>query len=398
MRAASAFHWNEADEQNVNSRYTVESVEINGEKEAHLPRALRAELRKLIGDKFRPTALADLTSRLKRELRAQNVVQKLERGSEPERVKIVLEVSYHKHRVDATPTRLVYHSRQGLSAEAMATMEGFKLGIVTNADNAVERYSGLTAGYERSLVKDRLRAGFQFEAYHQQWNGSTLHALNESPDVPGVYRNRLAYTPTLTIEPANGLTLQTGVRIQNFQTQFPAARTESASSMINTLRYQKAWEDAGFGRQTLNADYSLRAATRMLSSDLVYARHQWALNYMFERNRDQVVAEYTEGTISGRAPMFDRFVLGNASTLRGWDKYAIAPLGGNRMVYASVEFRHRSRLAIFYDTGAVWDRGHTMEVRHSAGIGMRSPNFFCFVAFPLKDGRFEPQLMTGLNF
>jgi hypothetical protein len=398
MRTAGAFNWNQADEQNVNSRYTVESIQINGENEARLPRALRAELKKLIGDKFHPSALADLTSRMKRELQARSVIQKLERGSEPERVKIVLEVSYNKHRVDATPTKLVYHSRHGLSGDAMATMEGFKVGIVTNGDDAVERYSGLSAGYERAFAGGRVRPGFQFEAYHQQWNGATLQALNDSPDVPGAYRNRLAYTPSLTLEPIPGLTLLTGVRIQNFQTQFPAARTESTNSMINTLRYQKAWEDAGFGRQTLNADYTLRAATKMLSSDFAYTRHEWALNYLFERNRDQVVAEYSEGAIGGRAPLFDRFVLGNSSTLRGWDKYAIAPLGGDRMVRGSVEFRHRSRLAVFYDTGAVWDRGHTMEVRHSAGIGMRSPNFFCFVAFPLKDGRLEPQLMTGVNF
>ena len=398
MRTANAFAWNQPDEQNVNSRYTVESVEINGENESRLPRALRAELKKLIGDKFHPSALEDLVSRMKRELRARSVLQKLERGTEPERVKIVLEVSYNKHRLDAAPTRLTYHSKQGLTGEAIATMEGFKLGIVTNGDDAVERYSGMMAGYEKSFANDRIRAGFQFEAYHQQWNASTLQALNDTQDVPGVYRNRLSYTPTLTIEPIAGLTLTTGVRIQKFQTQFPAARTESANSMINTLRYQRAWEDSGFGRQTLNADYSLRAATKMLSSDSAYARHQWALNYMFERNKDQLVLDYSGGTIGGRAPLFDRFVLGNTSTLRGWDKYAIAPLGGSRMVYGSVEFRHRTHVAVFYDTGAVWDRGHTMELRHSAGIGMRSPNFFCFVAFPLKDGRFEPQVMTGVNF
>jgi len=398
MRAASAFYWNQIDEQNVNSRYTVESIQINGEQESHLPRALRAELKRLIGDKFRPSALEDLTTRIRRELRARSVIQKLERGSAPQQVRVVLEVNYTKHKVDATPTHLAYHSRQGLTGDAMATLEGFKVGVVTSADDSVERYSGLVAGYDRTLGDDRVRAGFQFEAYHQQWNAATLQALSDSTGVPGVYRNRLAYTPSITIEPLPGLTLQSGVRIQNFQSQFPAARTESANSMINTLRYQKAWEDAGFGRQTLNADYSLRAATKMLSSDYAYARHQWALNYLFERDKNQVVTEFSGGAINGQAPLFDRFVLGNTSTLRGWDKYAIAPLGGNRMMYGSIEFRHRSHLAAFYDTGAVWDRGRTMEIRHSAGIGIRSPSFFCFIAIPLREGRLEPQLMTGVNF
>ncbi len=398
MRAASAFYGNEADEHNVNSRYTVESVQLLGESEAHLPRALRYELKKLIGDKFHPSTLEDLAGRIRKELRARSVVQKLERGSDPNQVRVVLEVSYIKHRVDAAPTHLVYHSRQGMSGDAMATVEGFKIGVVTSADDSVERYSGMIAGYEKALMNDRVRLGFQFEAYHQQWNSNTLVALKDAPDVPGEYRNRLVYTPEMTLELMPGLTWQTGVRMTNFQKQFPAARTESANSMINTLRYQKAWEDAGFGRQTLNADYSLRAATSLLASDYAYARQQWALNYLFEQGKNQVSAGFSGGTISGKAPLFDRFVLGNTTTLRGWDKYAIAPLGGNRMFYGSVEFRHRSHLAAFYDTGAVWDGGRTMEVRHSAGIGVRSPNFFCFVAFPIKEGRLEPQLMTGVSF
>ena len=44
--------------------------------------------------------------------------------------------------------------------------------------------------------------------------------------------------------------------------------------------------------------------------------------------------------INGRAPLDDRFVLGNTYYLRGWNKYEIDPLGGNRVVSNSVEYRY----------------------------------------------------------
>ena len=62
--------------------------------------------------------------------------------------------------------------------------------------------------------------------------------------------------------------------------------------------------------------------------------------------------------ITGRAPLFERFVLGNSTTLRGWNKYELDPLGGNRMVHNSVEYRY-GVFQVFYDSGAIWDSGET---------------------------------------
>ena len=48
--------------------------------------------------------------------------------------------------------------------------------------------------------------------------------------------------------------------------------------------------------------------------------------------------------------------LGNSSTLRGWNKYDLDPLGGNRLVYGSVTYGYHI-MRVFYDTGSVWDQG-----------------------------------------
>jgi outer membrane protein assembly factor BamA len=110
------------------------------------------------------------------------------------------------------------------------------------------------------------------------------------------------------------------------------------------------------------------------------------------------------GLIFGRAPLFERFVLGDDTTLRGWDKYDIDPLGGNRMVHGSVTYGYRI-VRVFYDTGAVWDQGTTPEIRHSVGVGVSSGlglfqkgAVLLAVAFPIRQGRAEPVFIAGMNF
>ena len=74
------------------------------------------------------------------------------------------------------------------------------------------------------------------------------------------------------------------------------------------------------------------------------------------------------GGITGTAPLFERFTLGDSMTLRGWDKYDIAPAGGDRMFHTSIEYRYTG-VALFLDAGSVWDAGTERKVRVSTGFG-----------------------------
>jgi outer membrane protein assembly factor BamA len=89
--------------------------------------------------------------------------------------------------------------------------------------------------------------------------------------------------------------------------------------------------------------------------------------------------------------------LGTSSTLRGWNKFDIAPAGGSRMVHNSIEYRYRI-LQIFYDSGAAWGRDEDPTLRHSVGAGLRYSIFSLALAFPLRDGRPEPVVMLGMNY
>ena len=116
--------------------------------------------------------------------------------------------------------------------------------------------------------------------------------------------------------------------------------------------------------------------------------------------------------------MFERFVLGNAETLRGWNKFDIAPAGGNRMIYASIQYGFGTRVGdfdldigkrkaigqiplgfhVFYDDGAVGDEGAPLSAKHSAGFGFGGSSFFIELGFPIRSSRVEPVFSTGFRF
>jgi len=147
----------------------------------------------------------------------------------------------------------------------------------------------------------------------------------------------------------------------------------------------------------LDAGYSLRAATTLLDTDFVYTRHTWDAVYSFTRGRNHVLARFNAGFLSGRAPLYERFVVGNTSTLRGWNKFDLDPLGGTRLAHGTVEYGSRI-FRVFSDTGSVWDRGEEVDVQHSLGLGFRKGRFMLALAFPVKDGRAEPIFMAGMNY
>jgi outer membrane protein assembly factor BamA len=90
-------------------------------------------------------------------------------------------------------------------------------------------------------------------------------------------------------------------------------------------------------------------------------------------------------------------VAGNSSYLRGWNKYEIDPIGGNRLIHNTVEYRY-GPVQAFYDAGAVWDSGQPAIMRHSLGVGFKESIFSLAVAFPVRSGHIEPIFMMGMIY
>jgi hypothetical protein len=391
-------------EANVNERYTVESAEISGADQSKLDQPVRDDLRKLVGQKFSQEKLEELSKLIRKAFPGRPVSIQVSRGSTADHVKVTFAVGGRSRRFDLTAPKAVYHAREGWSGEVEGVVREhssvFRLGVVSDDDSLVERFAGLRARYENQKVgTERLRLAFQFGSFHQIWNGATLAASAEGNAgrlAADVYRTRQSFEPLATVVLARPLKLSVGASFQRFQMQFPAARTEVANAVIVTLRYDRLLEDSGPSKHRLEAGYGLRAATRTLGSDFVYARHAWDFGYTLWRGNHKLSERFQAGAISGSAPLCERFVLGNSSTLRGWNRYDIAPLGGNRMAHNSVEYRYRA-FRVFYDAGAVWTRGQDATLRCSAGAGVHLGDLALLVAFPIRNGRVEPVFIAGLN-
>jgi len=397
---------------NVNSRYTIESIGFTGERHYRLSTSAIQEMQRLIGSKLSTDAVMRLAGRIRNELRAHDVTFKLTRGGAPECVKVLLAVEQGGNNFDLSIPKFAYNSTQGWTAvgEATATIgaNAITVGALTDGDTLAERFSGVKLKYNRlSLASNRVRLALEFDVFHEQYDHATLNALDGSSNSSlgaGAYRSRLNFEPSATFVLAKPLTLTVGLSFEKLEPQLSAARSESANAVINTLRYHRRWEASDATNQELDAGYNLRAATKMLGTDLAYTRHAVNVRYDYRHDHQSVEVALVAGVIFGQAPLFERFVLGNSSTLRGWNKYDIDPLGGNRAVHGSVTYGYHI-MRVFYDAGAVWDHGTSPQPRHSAGIGVSSGlglfqkgAFLLAVAFPIRQGHADPVFIAGMNF
>ena len=396
---------------NVNKRYTVDTVIVAGkgwktnvadQQTDKFSSGLRKDLAALVGQKLNPGILDGLAARLKKEFSAREVSHHVLRGDTPDHVRVEFEIMPAHYGVDATVTKFLYDSKQGWSGAGSVgftvQQNTFGFGLASDGDTLNERFAGISARYEnKHLGSDRVGLRFQFESYHDQWNRSTLDALAAYPgQTSDAYRTRQNFGPTATISLAKPLTLEIGVGFERFESQYPAPHIEGANALISTLRYHQRLPESEF-QQDVYADYTLRAAAKLLDSDFVYTSHLAGLHYRVAHGKHQLMEQVVAGTISGRAPLSDRFVAGNSDYLRGWNKYEIDPIGGNRLVHNTVEYRY-GPLQAFYDAGAVWDSGQPATPRHSLGVGFKESIFSLAVAFPVKSGHIEPIVMVGMIY
>jgi hemolysin activation/secretion protein len=195
-----------------------------------------------------------------------------------------------------------------------------------------------------------------------------------------------------------------GASFEQMDMGTPGVPQQSANAVIAGVNYDHHIETAA--NQEIAAGYDLHLAGHGLGGDYHYSRHRSNLRYTVAFGRNSVTDEALAGVISGDAPLYDRFVLGTSSLLRGWNRYEIDPLGGNRVLYNSVDYSfrlnpggdHARSIQLFYDAGAIWNQGQAAPVRESAGIGYRQSIFSLALAFPLHDGHIDPVFMVGMNY
>jgi hypothetical protein len=246
------------------------------------------------------------------------------------------------------------------------------------------------------------------ESYDINWKEETELAALISPGAFGLYRNRSAIEPAIAYAVTPSFYLTGGFNSTSLDLPFPGSHSTSANAVIASAEFRKSfssWKSVRAGvskngadrsiksrvRHELDAAYSIHAARESMDSDFSYTRHLFTGGYSYNRHKSVIALSALGGTISGDAPLFERFSLGNSATLRGWDKYEIAPLGGSRMFHASIE-AGLTFVRPFYDVGAVWDAPDPVNVRQSIGIAFGTRKAFLAVAGALRQSELDGEV------
>jgi hypothetical protein len=401
-------------ETNVNQQYVVESVSISGVEFSHyrdsrLSPGLRRRLARLIGAPCDMTAIGDLSVRLRTTMHLQDVREHLSRGSAPDRVRVDFEVVHKEYSFDLSVPRFLYDSDQGwtteLNASARAHDHSLAVGLGSNGDDLLERFTGFSTRYENAhIFSDRIHFAVEVEGYHDLWNPATRRAIAVSSNGFALYRTRRNIAPAVTFALSRELSVSVGASLERMGMEAPSPSGSEMSASANAVT-----ADINFGYsaedeeslQRWDGHYGLRLATRELGSDYVYSRQALSLRYEWKSGRRIVSDRMIAGMIAGHAPLFERFSLGNSSTLPGWNRYAIDPLGGDRMAHDTVSYGYQFQQGTaeaFYDVGIVGDGARLGTLRHSVGLGFRQSIFNIAMAFPVYQGRIAPVFMAGMNY
>jgi outer membrane protein assembly factor BamA len=411
---------NDDAETNVNSRYAVERVEIQGYDESKLKQSIRDALNTLVGEKLDQDKANEIQQRIEDQLRPRySVSRRVVKGSDRQHIVVVFEV----RKVRLIPfiaqpqEHILYHSRQNFSAVVGANfydnnVARLHFGLADDQDPLLERYAGFNGTFETTkLFTDHLGIALRYGRYHERWQPATVLA-----DQNAIYRERTTFDPSVTVGFDPHIRLTLGISLSDLQIQYPLIHQASANAFVASLHFQNVWGNTGSTRHSVQADYTLRAGNHNQDSDFIYTRHLVEGRYTVSDNRNYLLMSFLGGTIAGNAPLFDRFSLGNSETLRGWNKFDIAPAGGDRMAHATLQYafggpefhsgphpRHKfpGPFTVFYDTGVVGNHDQPMQLRHAAGFGFGSKDFsdfFIGLGFPIRSNNVVPAFFVGFRF
>lgn len=395
-------------EPNVNAKYIIEDVEVRGVRLRDLTGALQDDLRALIGRRLDSEEVDQFETRLRQAFPDHLLRRRTARGSEPGRIRLVFDATRVELsrwlRFEPQEVNLIYHSDQGWGSRlplsfSTGTVLVSPVFAIDIGDELVEEYSGVGIRVEtRQLGTERLGAFFEWSSFDQTWRQPTLDVLAGAPLIPAAYRTRRSLTSLLKVAGTRQLTLAGGVRITELDAMSETDESRMANAAIGSLTFtQQSRRTDDEPRHFVNAGFIVRAGTAALESDLIYERYVGHVGYAYRRARHTVSVSGMVGRLEGDAPLFERFTLGDSRTLRGWDKYDIAPAGGERAFHGSLEYRYRG-FGMFVDAGSVWDRGNERRVRVSTGLTFNRGPAFATLGFPVNTDDFRTVFTMGIRF
>jgi hypothetical protein len=432
-------------------QYRVESVRIEGVPPMAVSSALQTEIQKTAGQMLSKADAERLRAALASELGSKfGVTWRTISGTAPMQVLVV----YEAYRIPWVPFRgptsfLTYHQKLGLSgaigiplwsnhprkSKLVRSVPGVHVkrssgnaasdtelprspmqpdptrtltfGFANSGDELVERYKGIWTALEwLNVGSERLGLRLEYSGFGTRWKGQTLSSSSSLPDYD-LYRARHTLEPSLAFGITRNLYTAIGIQWVDLDMQYPATGSRSASAAIGSLRYRQEFKSDGVSHE-VGAGYEVHSSAHSLDSDFIYARHFWDGSYTYRRDNSSVRLKVMAGRVTGAAPMFERFSIGNTETLRGWNKFDFAPRGGDRLVHGSLEYGRSLPMRrsgqgdlqgrVFYDSGTVWNAGDSVKLRSSIGLGIGTKDRAVLIlGFRIQGTHLSPALMLTLR-
>ena len=362
-------------------------------------------MQKLVGNKYDPDAAEALASRLRKELHGYSVTVKAKRGEKHDAVTVVFEVERVRERsFDITLAPFLYSTKDGFSGALVPGGEThhnyFSAGVVSSADELLERNSGVMLRYEHRKVGTRMvQVGVEYRLLLAVVRGRDEGRPGAGALGPRHVRHAggLLALDLVPADPGHQAHLRRQLPDARHGAPGPARR---GGARVHVRRAVPAQGGVAPRRSATRSPPTTSCARRRptLESDFLYTRQFVSADYTLSTRHQDFMFRFQGGHIDGEPPLFDRFTIGNTATLRGWDKFDVAPLGGTRLLYGSLDTRYRP-FQLFYDFGKVWDPGQqAVEWKHSVGIGLAWKNgFFMSLGVPLKYHDITPVFMIGFR-
>jgi Omp85 superfamily domain len=395
------------DRENINERYIVDHAEVRGVPKHDLDPQLLADLEALVGKRLGAIDADEIASRLRNAYPNHEVSRHLVRSDQSGHIRLLFVLikaeSARWLHFEPLRSKFVYHSDQGWSSYLDLPISSRDLRVtpivaIDNGDDLIEEYGGFGIRFEaRKIGTERLGASLEWSTFDQTWRDATLAALASDPALPSLYQTRTTVAPTIRFAFTPHLNLSAGVGITELEPLIDGVDSQTANAAVVSLGFDREWRIDSNESHQLDAAITVRAASEALESDFDYTRYVARAEYEYRSRRHLVLLSGMAGSIHREAPLFERFSLGDSQTLRGWDKYDIAPVGGSRMFHTSLEYRYRG-LGLFLDTGSVWDRDTERKVRASTGLTFHPGPVFFTLGFPLNTDDVSAVFTAGLRF
>lgn len=400
----------EQQQANINTKYIVEEVRVRGVSPSAIEKQLHDDMDALVGKPLDQEQAERIDARLRAAFPDYDISRRTVRGSEQGKIRVIYELQRSERsrflRFEPIEANGTYHSDQGWGTYVEMPIGGRNIRVTPlfawdTTDDLLEEYSGLGIRFEaRKLGTERLGLSMEGTWFNQDWRDQTLFALLLDPTVPGPYSERSTFTPMLSFAITPQLRISGGVGItelEPLETLIPLPQPTMANVAIGSIGYTFRHRESRKPKHDVEAAFTVRNGTSSLESDYDYTRSLGQAEYTFGYRSHDVIVSAMGGVINGNAPLFERFALGDARTLRGWDKFQISPIGANQMFHASLEYRFKWVQA-FFDAGSVWNKGTERQVRTSVGFGLLAGPVYLTLGIPLNTDDLRAVFMMGLRF